>query len=201
MRNLALCLLLASIRCGFSQTDTNLLATGDWSTAISDHRGSTLRGRLLVYDEHTAPNHARIYLELQHVFKGVWDLPIDIYYDVGPGGNLVFEIRDEHDRPVPMEGIGTRGMLPRPHWVTIPSDSTIRLRADLYNMGEQKKPDGFVVLVGNGISRWVIRPTATNDFDLSATFTTNTNHPSPLTNNLWQGTLDLPKVKIPVPKP
>ena len=33
------------------QTDTNLIATGDWSEAVSDSPWPALRGRLLVYDE------------------------------------------------------------------------------------------------------------------------------------------------------
>jgi hypothetical protein len=48
---------------------------------------------------------------------------------------------------------------------------------------------------------WTIPPNATNDFFLSATFTPSKDHPSPLNYHVWQGTLKLPKVKIPAKKP
>jgi hypothetical protein len=47
---------------------------------------------------------------------------------------------------------------------------------------------------------WTIPPGATSDYFLSATLTPQTNHPSALNYNLWQGTLQLPKVKIPADK-
>ena len=64
MKIIAFLLLVACLPCCFGQTDTNLLASGDWSDVVKDGDGYALRGRLLVYDEHTAPNHARIYMEL-----------------------------------------------------------------------------------------------------------------------------------------
>ena len=201
MKTIALFLLLASLACGFGQTETNLLATGDWSTAVSDNDGHNLRGRLLVYDEQGALNHARIYLELQHVFKGPgwWSNPLEIYFDIGGSDDLHFDMRDEFDQPIPQFPVAIRGPAPSPCWVTLPCDSIMRLRADTYTLGQSAKPDGLQILVRGGC--WLIRPNATNDFFLSGTFTPSTEHPSALKYPLWRGTLKLPKVKIPVKKP
>jgi hypothetical protein len=154
---------------------------------------------LLVYDEQSAPNHARIYLELQHVFKGAWYNPLEIYFDIGLSDDLHFEMRDKFDQPVPQFPVKIRGPAPNPCWVTLPCDSTVRLRADTYTLGPPSKPDGLGILVRGGC--WLIRPNATNDFFLSGSFTPSTDHPSSLKYHVWRGTLKLPKVKIPVEKP
>jgi len=196
---LGLSLLAAGPRCCFGQTDTNLLATGDWSEAVSSD-GHALRGRLLVYDENSrsAANHARIYLELQHVFQGGWDNPVEIYFEFGGRKNLHFEMRDGHDQSIPQYPVVIRGPVANPYWVTLPCESTLRLRADNI-LGPQSKPDGLEVFVPGDC--WLIPSNATNDFFLSATFTSPSDHSSPLHYAFWQGTLKLPKVKIPVKKP
>ncbi len=202
MKIITFLLLVTCLPCCFGQTDTNLIASGDWSEAVKDSDGYALRGRLLVYDEHTAPYHARIYLELQHVFKGPgwWDGPLEIYFNISRSDVLHFEMRDGLDQPIPMYPVSISGPSESPYWVTLPCDSTVRLRADWCNMGPPSKPDGLEIFVQDG-SCWLIRPNATNDFYLSASFTPLNDHPSSLKYHVWQGTLKLPKVKIPVKKP
>ena len=182
------------------QTDTNLIATGDWSKAVSDSPGPALRGRLLVYDERgpSAGNHAGVYLELQHVFQGVWANPIEVYFEFGSRNNLQFEMRNKLDQPIPQEPVFTSAPAPNPYWVTLPCESTVRLRVDKLE-GFPSKPKGLAILVPGGC--WIMPPNATNDFFLSATFTPPKDHPSSLHYHVWQGTLNLPKVKIPVKKP
>ncbi len=101
---------LASFQCSLGQTDTNLLATGEWSEIVRDsdpHTTYALRGRLLVYDDQTqsAANHARVYLELQNVFEGGWSLPLEVYFDLGlPVGRRSdqrFEMHDALDKLIP----------------------------------------------------------------------------------------------------
>lgn len=202
MKTVTLFLLLASLRCCFGQTDTNILATGGWSEAVTDSGGHTLRGRLLVYDDQGpgAANHARIYLELQQVFQGVWQTPLEIHFDIAKD-DLHVELRDEHDRPVPQERpVPIIGPAPpgNPCWVTLPCDSTVRLRADTYCYGPQTKPDGLEIFVN--YQTWILRSNATNDYFLSGSFTPSKDHPSPLNYHIWQGTLKLPKMKIPYKK-
>ncbi|MGO9246734.1 MAG: hypothetical protein ACLPT4_14535 [Verrucomicrobiia bacterium] len=67
----------------------------------------------------------------------------------------------------------------------------------MYDLGSQSKPDALDVFVSDG--QWIIHPNATNDFFLSATLVAPKDCPSPLKYpHVWQGTLKLPKVKIPV---
>ena len=105
------------------------------------------------------------------------------------------QIRDGNDKPYPNEITTINGSLPAPCWVTLPCDSTVRLRADLYTLANSKKPDGLEILVNGG--GCTIPPHATNDYYLCGTFSPPTNHPSPLNYHVWQGTLNLPRVKIP----
>src|ERR1051325_8463209 len=149
MKIIAVLLLLASCQYCLGQTDTNVIATGDWSEVVRDddgHAVHALRGRLLVYDDQTqsAANHARVYLELQNVFEGGWSLPLEVHFAIGLGGNLHFELRDRFDKPIPMRtGFEIIGPMPYPYHVTLPCDSTIRLRADIYTLGPQSKADGL----------------------------------------------------------
>jgi hypothetical protein len=199
MKIIALFLLFSCLQCCLGQTDTNILATGDWSKVVteSDH---TLRGRLLVYDDQSqsAGNHARIYLELQHVFQGGWSNPLEVYFDTDIGNGLHLDLRDDLDLPIPRAHVLIRGPVPNPCWVTLPCDSTVRLRADTYTLGPSSKPDGLEILVRDGC--WIIPKNTTNEFFLSGSFTPPKDHPSSLKYHVWQGTLELPKVKIPAKK-
>jgi hypothetical protein len=83
----------------------------------------------------------------------------------------------------------------------------VRVRGDLYavSLGRTPNPDDLQLLLGCGT--WIL-PTAAGDaaanataeYYLSGTFTPPADHPSPLKYHVWQGTLKLPKVKIPPPK-
>jgi hypothetical protein len=202
---ISILLLLALLECCFGQTDTNLLATGDWSDIVRDHDEHAtyaLRGRLLVYNDHvaSAANHARVYLELQNVFEGGWSLPLEVYFGVegvgdSPKSSLFFEMRDAKGNPIPIVPYKVGGFMPYPYDVVLPCDSTIRLRADLYTLGTKEKPDGFRIFVNGG--NWIIRPNDSNEYFLSANLSVK-DHPAPLKNHIWEGTLHLPPVKIPV---
>jgi hypothetical protein len=192
---------LASFQCCLGQTDTNVIAVGGWSEPVSDPDGYTLRARLLVYGKEYFSRlnewgHARIYLELQHLCPMVGRNPTEIYFWFD---DLQFEMRDGLDKLIPYDSVLLGSLVPAPYWVTLPCNSTLRLRADPGLAGDTK-PDELSILVLNPTALWVIRPGATNDYYLSATFSPPTNHPSALNYHVWQGTLKLPKVKLPVKK-
>jgi hypothetical protein len=109
-------------------------------------------------------------------------------------------MHDALDKPIPPQSVSLRTIwTPNPYHIILPCDSTIRVRADMYNLGTGSKPDGLDVFVSDG--QWIIHPNATNDFFLSATLVAPKDRPSPLKYlHVWQGTLKLPKVKIPVKK-
>jgi hypothetical protein len=194
MKAIALFALLACLPCCFGQTDTNLLAAGDWSETVHDG-DSALRGRLLVQND-TKANRARVYLELQHLFEGGWSIPVEVYYDIGRCEALHPELRDLLGQPVYRKAASIRMVTPMPYWVTLPCDSTLRLRVDWGTLSPPPEPDSLELHIG--WTCWVIRPNATNDFYLSATFTPSKDHPSSTPYHVWHGTLKLPKVKIPV---
>lgn len=77
----------------------------------------------------------------------------------------------------------------------------MRLRSDLYAYVLTPNPDGLLLMLGSGT--WILPTTtpdnASPDFYLSGSFTPPADHPSPLKYHIWQGTLKLPKVKIPPP--
>ncbi len=132
----------------FGQTDSNLITTGDWSKPVRDANGvgASLRGRLLVYYDQvqSAADHARIYIEIQHVFTNGWYPPVEIYCF---GTNLNFELKDEHGQLIPGRPGFRWGAVLEPYWVTVPCDGTVRIRADECTLGPKEKPDGLEILM------------------------------------------------------
>jgi hypothetical protein len=195
-----------------AQTDTNLIGAGDWSVPVSDGKGwqaFTLRGRLLLYDDHAegAGNHARVYLELQQILNPTKTLnPVEIYYNPNMGFDneppgLLLGLRDARGQEIP-EGPNAinrmfNGAFNKPYWITLPDDSTVRIRADYFGAG-YNETNGLNIL-GRPHS-WTIPRHATNDFYLHGTFISTNSHPSPLNYHIWQGKLELPPVKIPAKK-
>jgi hypothetical protein len=134
-----------------------------------------------------------VYLELHNVFEDGWSAPLEVYFDLGC--DLHFEMRDGLDKPIPQAPVAINGFMPYPYHIILPCDATIRLRADIYTVGRSCKSDGLEVC-GR-----LIPPNATNDFFLSATLVALKDRPSPIKYlHVWEGTLKLPKVKIPVKK-
>jgi len=198
-----LTLVLCSHWCFAAQPDAGdggIIGVGEWSEPVSDADGQTMRGRLLVCNDRAAASgHARVYLELEHVIKGGWTSPVEVYYDINFGSNaLNLELRDGQDQPVPRTPFAIRAPMLQPCWITLPIDATVRVRGDLYHLSSNPKPDGLQILLGSG--NWLIPTNAAGDFYLSGTFTPPADHPSALKYHVWQGTLKLPKVKIPPPK-
>lgn len=173
--------------------DAGVTLVGEWSEAVRDADGHTLRGRLVVCDDRPASNRARVYLELEH---GGSNAPVEVYHDI-EGTALNLELRDEHDRLVPRRVFAVRRLALPACWATLLCDSTVRLRSDLYAVSLTPNPEGLLFLLGSGT--WVIPANAATDFYLSGTFTPSADHPSPLKYHVWKGTLKLPKVKIPPP--
>lgn len=196
-------------RCCLAQTDTNLIATGDWSEPVSDRDGCSLRGRLLVYDKQLTrhwDSGARIYLELQQAPKPdtngmIWfSDPVEIYYDPNLGidgqpAELNLELHDGLDRKIPSERVTFNGAFEKPYWVTLPLNATLRIRSTDLAFGFDGTNSTGLHIMGHG--QWTISPHSTNDYYLHGTFTATNDHPSPLHYHIWTGTLKLPTVKIP----
>src|SRR5690349_15658589 len=100
---LLLAVVLGSQRCFAGQPDpaAGVVGVGEWSEPVADGDGYTLRGRLVVCDDRpaSASNHARVYLELEHVFTGAFNSPLEVYHHIG-GTALKLELRDGHDQVI-----------------------------------------------------------------------------------------------------
>jgi hypothetical protein len=90
----------------------------------------------------------RVYLELQHVpdVPMAWKLPIEIH--VADGSWVVCEMRDAHEKLIPAESILYSGPVHEPVTLTLPVDSTLRVRADRRVRSENR--DGLLICVLGG---------------------------------------------------
>lgn len=205
MRTIATSLFVALCQFCFAGGDTNIVAISDWSKPVGTQYGATLRARMLIAQEHS-PAHAgpwpetEFYLEFQNV-TGAAGAPLQFYFDPA---RLRCEMLDANGKPPPPDGFGGSGGGAGPSWITLPYDSTIRLRANMYGYGV-KPEDGFLLVLMPTMQAWSIRPGNTNVYFLSGTFTvtTPTNRVTKdfdEARKIWSGTLALPKMKISVPK-
>jgi hypothetical protein len=208
MRAFTLFVLLAARQFCFAGEETNILAMSEWSKPVATTFSQTLRGRMVIAQEHS-PAHGDswpetvFYLELQNV-SGAAGAPMQIYFD--PGRGLQCEVLDSHGKAPPLVGGAGSGGGVGACWITLPYGSTIRLRASMHGYG--KKPgDGLLIqLSPPSMQRWDIQAGDTNVYFMSGTFTVRT-PPDHVARNLdetrsiWNGTLDLPKMKLLLPKP
>jgi hypothetical protein len=140
----------------------------------------------------------QVYLEFENV-SGPIGSPTQFYFD--PFKGLQCELKDAGDKPVSTGGGGSGGGAGA-SWITLPYDSTIRLRANMFGYGS-KPGQGLNLTLWS--QAWQIRAGDTSVYYLSGTFTvtTPTNFllkDSETTSPVWTGTLELPKIKISVPK-
>jgi hypothetical protein len=187
MKPVAFLLLLAFTQLGSGQTNTNLIATGDWSESTNG-----IRGRLVLTEHSKTKDGARIgavYLELQNVSA---DGKVRVYYDPLHSPPHC-ELRDSVGGRVAPSWGGSDGA-PEATWVTLRKGSTERLLA---SMGPAFAPVGPNLIFTVGMDQmWVIPPSATNDFFLSGLFEV-TRPKDAAREPGWEGTLRLPAVRIP----
>jgi hypothetical protein len=178
-----LILLSSQVAC-FAVDDANILAAGDWSAPVAGTqdagtiRGAhhpVLRGRLLLC-ESPKNNSPALYLELQDCNE-VWG-DIEVYCS-GDNGGCRLEARDASGKSIEWQPGPFGGRVAGAHWITLPCDSTIRLR----------------------VSRWATFIYASaGDYSVSGTFSSQpANDPNDRRPDVWQGTLKLPPLKI-IPK-
>ena len=200
-------LFLTACQFCFAGGDTSIIAMSDWSKPAGTIHGQTLRVRMIVAQGHS-PAHAgpwaetEFYLEFQNV-TGAAGTPLQFYFD--PGRGFRGELLDATGKPPPPVGMGGSGGGAGPCWITLPYDSTIRLRANMYGYG-LKPEDGFMlVLSPPSMQNWTIKAGDPNVYFMSGTFTvtTPTDHIAKSFDDartIWSGTLELPNMKIAVPK-
>jgi hypothetical protein len=160
------------------------LAAGDWSEPVEGLRGRLILGRGRLLGDGTT-RESVVYLELRYAPAAVGD-PVNVYFDP----SLRWEMRDTLDKPVPSQGTAGSGQ-PGPHWVTLPYDSTIRLRVSPYGFG---RPNGLLVPVVG--ASWFVAANDPGHYSLSGEFTARPpdGHGR---ERVWRGTLKLPALRLP----
>ena len=199
MKAISLFFIIAAYQLCFAGGDTNIIAMSDWSKPVGTFYGETLRGRMIVAQEHS-PAHpeTEFYLELQNVSVGV-GRPMQIYFD--PGRGLHCEMLDASGKPPLLVGSGSGGGGAGACWITLPYDCTIRLRANMYGYGKQAGDGLLLTMSPPTMQSWDIRAGDTNVYYLSGTFTVTPPTNSPprdfdTERTIWSGTLELPKMKV-----
>ncbi|MEO5715279.1 MAG: hypothetical protein ABIT37_17505 [Luteolibacter sp.] len=224
MKAIALSLLLALSEFCFATDD--VMAVGEWSAPVRSSgsgpgSSGTIRGRLMLAESPRPTTNKNwrdvaVYLELQECDEAR-GRTLEVYCNLGPtvtlSGHLdaqgkdrvvkaaaIWEMQDASGKLVPKSPGAYGGGAPGASWVTLPSDSTVRLRASVYGGGKSKDGSLTIFFLSNC---WVIPPHSTNDYYLSCTFTVDppSNHVTQPDHKVWQGTLNLPKLKIPVQGP
>jgi hypothetical protein len=192
--------------------NTNFIAVSDWSQIVGE-RGA-LRARLLLAHLYQIPySETILYIELQNAENG--RVPLQIFYD--PRNGLHCKLVDAHGNPPPRMGGGGSGNDPGACWISLPEDATIRLRANTYQVAQIlgsppiDKGDFLSLRLPPSSSspkelrEWTIPAGDTNDYYLSATLTI-TAPTNPVVHipeeglKVFQGTLELPKLKISLKK-
>lgn len=200
MRTVIFSLLLAATQASFAATDTNVIAVSDWSEPVADNRGYALRARLVIaYTGHT-DRDTGVYVELQDASGHVGG-SMAVYFD----GGLNCELRDAEGKVVPQSPFAFSGACPNSCWIMMPSDSTVRLRANCFGIG---KPQGDGLAISVPGKYWVIPADDTREYFLSGSLTVippkdRVSFPdfTGLDVQVWRGTLTFPKMKISVKRP
>ena len=191
--------------------NTNIIAVSDWSQIVMG-KGS-LRARMLLAHLYYVPfSETILYIELQNAQTG----PVQFYFD--PGNGLHCKLVDSHGNTPPQEPMGGSGRNnPVVCWISLPEDATIRLRANTTQvvqiLGHPPIDKGdflnlFLMPSSSGsveVRNWEIPAGDTNDYYLSGTLTlaspTNSVVQNPQASvRIFQGTLELPKMKISLKK-
>jgi len=207
MKTITTFLFVAACQVCCAGLDTNIVAISDWSEPVGYREvgylgsGPAIRGRLILWKGFT-PGYAgktpetAIYVELQNMTQTGYQC--ELYFGGGKGLRCeLFKADGEKVAPF-VGGGGGPGPFGAGGWITLPHDSTIRLRANAHG----GTPDGYALAISLWNGRWYIRDGDTNTYSLSATLsiTSPTNHVTTSDSPIWQGTLTFPKMKISVPK-
>ena len=164
---------------------------GEWSEPANGLRGRLLFG---VGEKLFGTRMGVTYLELQNVSKG------DTMYVYYRAASSPFRcaLMDSAGKTNSSQGAVYDGWIPEACWLALPHDSALRFRVTLGGFGVPQ--NGGLFVAGCIPDCWAIPPTATNDYFLSGRLVVAT--PNGETRpRVWEGTLSLPRVRLPVKSP
>jgi hypothetical protein len=187
---------------GHAAEGPKVIAAGEWSKAVDDNRGYSLRGRLVLCENFAGTDHREVavYVELQDASEARGH-GMQLYCEMGKTdfrpeykGGLQCEMRDKDKKLVGSTGYPFGGGVPKPEWVRLPCDATIRLRASPFGL----RRDNAMAISPELGKLWVIKDDDPNEYFLSSTFTI-----APAEDgiekdggHIWRGVINLPAVRI-----
>src|SRR5262245_30639017 len=126
--------LLLSLASAALADGPRVIASGEWSKAVADKDGYSLRGRLVLCEKVVAAERREValYVELQDAcdFIGhgiqVWSELARHDFRPEHKGGLHCEMRDRAGKRIEPQGFPFGGAVPQNQWVTLPVDATIR---------------------------------------------------------------------------
>ena len=188
---------------GRAAEDPKVIAVSEWSKPVESHdrflraRWLLLEGRSRAY---AGPgNEVLLYLELENA-NSAWGAPLRVHFDAAKG--LQFDVVDADGKPVPPSPTFGSGGDVGPGWITIPYDSTVRLRA---NPGGWGKPaDAALALPLRPMQGryWLFRESPANDCFLKGNLTISPPSEDTIEHrDDWRGTLEFPAKKLVFKKP
>ena len=159
---------------------------GAWSETVNG-----VKGRLTISEDQpfNGTKIVAVYLELRNV-SNIADA-IEIYFD--PSHTFQCQLLDANDKPVATAGSPASIMVPRPFWLILPYDSSLRFRISVNGYGV---PQNERALIPLECGDWIIKSGNNGEYRLNVTFTVNPPKMD-IDRRVWKGTLKLPKVKIP----
>jgi hypothetical protein len=169
------------------------VATGDWSAFVDG-----LRARLLVSfaGSKESGRDILLYLELQNHSSVI--TPISLFYSADENCSTTWLLTDRKGTLVAKTPIAVRRPVMPPYWIVVPFDSTLRLRASNgSSVSRMEKGSTSLLLPPNEF--WTFPKASQEEYFLSCSFEAKSpSEKSGHSNNIWQGKLTIPKVKIPL---
>ena len=181
MRTLSLAVLLVTAQPSLAGDEKTTIATGDWSEVVNG-----VRGRLILAQGRTLGDgkirESLAYVELENLVSNNSG-QVRIHFDPDA---LKCELTDAAGKAVPQTAGAGSGGRPGKTWVTLPFDSSIRLRANPFGFG---RAEGLLIHLNTG--SWHIKDTAEYRFSGTLTLTAPEGN-----TGAWIGEIQFPKTKL-----
>ncbi|MDD5140747.1 MAG: hypothetical protein PHY43_10865 [Verrucomicrobiales bacterium] len=167
--------------------DTNQIFTGNWSETVGG-----LRMRFIVSSKQERADFCRaaVYLEMQNVSNVINPIEFNSSF------SLNCTLTNSAGNPPPSAMCFGSGFVCPPYWIYVPFDSTLKLRVDDMNSWSVglKGQTGVSMAVGTGC--WLVPDNTTNEYFLTGVFKEERIRQPEDHIHAWDGTIQLPRVKI-----
>ena len=181
-----------------AQEAPKVIAASEWSKSVESH-DQFLRARWLLLEgrsrAYAGPGQElMLYVEIENA-SSAWGEPLRVYFD--PRQGLHFDVIDKDGKPIaPSPGAGSGGDVSS-GWITIPYDSSVRLRA---NPGGWTKPnDARLALPFRPMEGrvWVFGSPPSDSLFVTSRLTVSPPTEDTIENRFdWRGVIEFPQVKL-----